>query len=189
MKCKLFLILSIFIHFFSTSSACMDLERKVLERKYKNFITTVRNFEEAKYLTKSLNMNLNLQKSKENKTPKQNDEFDFVFSNSQCKTDGWNKTKINEQSVCPWESEFKRREDRYPFFKEEVKCACKTCSNERGAFPKKLFKCMPIQKTLPVLIKTYQCDSDGYFIWNEEFEEINVACSCALRNKIYSHGL
>ena len=65
MKRKVFLILNLFVHIFSADLACNNPKIEDLEKKY--HISTVRKFNEANYLTKSLDRNSNLRKSMKKK--------------------------------------------------------------------------------------------------------------------------
>lgn len=190
MKSILFLIMNLCVHFFSADLACMDQKIEDLEQIYSDYIIFVQNYDEVIYRMNSPRLYSDLQRSKEKKTINDKVYYDSLFSNSQCNSEERNKTKINEQSVCPWESVVIQRLDRYPFHREVALCTCGTCSSEIDEFPNSLFSCMPISKTLPVLIKKKnKCDSEGYAVWEKKFEKINVACVCGLRNKHYSHGL
>jgi hypothetical protein len=107
--------------------------------------------------------------------------YSHFVENTECLHLNRNKTRINHQSLCPWQYVITHRLDRYPFYRKQVKCTCENCSNIKS---KKDFKCMPIVKTQPVLLRT-GCSQDGYYKWIPSVEEVNVACVCALIRKAY----
>ena len=90
---------------------------------------------------------------------------------------------MNQQSLCPWKYEVKRRPNRFPHYKSVVKCTCDSCQPilDDDLKRKHLYTCHPVLQSQPSLVKG-KCGSDGYYDWKPELEFINVACVCGYSN-------
>lgn len=96
------------------------------------------------------------------------------FENSQCNENVRIRTKISQQSLCPWRYQILYRADKYPFYRSQVKCTCENCSGPNSL----KHECAPVFKFFPILTRV-SCDKNGIFNWSPDTEQINVACVCA----------
>lgn len=108
-----------------------------------------------------------------------------LFDNSQCRYSKRNTTNLAKKSKCPWKNVIEYRENKYPHYVTTARCNCETCNqlgdSQMSSFN---FKCMPVLKATPVLIREKKCGPDGYFIWTPSVEEINLSCFCGIKNNL-----
>jgi hypothetical protein len=91
-----------------------------------------------------------------------------------------NSTKINEISVCPWHTTVDLRRNRYPSMVSHAVCSCDKCLGLNSNKVDKQFKCKPVYKLTPALIRDEQCNSiTGVYDWKPIIEKIAVSCVCA----------
>lgn len=85
--------------------------------------------------------------------------------------------------MCPWKYIVSYRNDKYPFYRAEVKCTCDKCLfRNKNANIHFDYGCQPVYKHMPVLIKK-ECGLDGYYKWFPSTEEVNFACVCTSNKK------
>lgn len=88
-------------------------------------------------------------------------------------------------TTCPRKYQVEYRNNKYPFYIREVKCTCESCRFHNNVANKTLYKCLPVWKEEPVLIRD-KCESGLYF-WREGYEWVNNGCVCAIIQNLNSH--
>ena len=90
--------------------------------------------------------------------------------------------------MCPWKYIVTHRNDKYPFYKTDVKCTCDKClfKNKNTNYIQNNYACQPVFKHVPVLVKK-ECGLDGFYKWLPFVEEINYACVCATNKKWFPY--
>ena len=91
-----------------------------------------------------------------------------------------NMTKINEMAICPWHTKVVTRKDRYPSVVLHTVCNCEKCQRVNTENEDVAYKCQPVYKLSPALIKSHKCNTDtNVYEWIPALEKIAVACVCA----------
>jgi hypothetical protein len=111
-------------------------------------------------------------------------ELSNLVEDIHCNVDSRNRTLINQKAICPWIYTVEKREDRYPFLVSKVKCTCNSCTTSSLKY-NKLYRCVPIMKETPVLVRQMTCSKDGFKEWKPTFENITISCVCAHEHKFY----
>ena len=95
-----------------------------------------------------------------------------------------NNSLIYKRSLCPWYTKIMIREDRYPPFAKEVRCACESCNTKNFKLnpksPNGTYYCLPVMSP-SVGLKRGICGRNGIYEWTPTIENFNVACVCALQ--------
>jgi hypothetical protein len=95
------------------------------------------------------------------------------------------RTDLSTKSLCPWNNEVKKRENKFPEYVLEAICLSKSAIRlDYTNFPSQ-FNCLPVQETRAVLIR--KCNSDGFYKWEPDYERVNVGCICANAINDYIH--
>ncbi len=95
---------------------------------------------------------------------------------------------INQQSICPFKYIVNKRENKYPFYRVQVKCTCDKCTLTKSKFIQNFYSCQPVVKYVPVLIREEnKCDSDGFYRWLPSTEIVNLACVCATNGRWFPY--
>ena len=103
---------------------------------------------------------------------------------TQCSANQRNLTSAHQQSLCPWRYLATVREDRFPASVMEARCTCRSCSPlNLYSLPASFYGCAPVLQTVPVLLKTEECDPDGFVYWKPSLEDLNMACVCSFTRK------
>ena len=108
---------------------------------------------------------------------------------TQCDVKNRTLINLNERSLCPWVYENKKDNHRFPHWRSSVKCTCDKCQPLYGEIAKMKFSsysCFPVSHRVPILLRG-ECGNDGYYKWEENYDDINVACVCALTYPHYQH--
>lgn len=151
---------------------CQNPDQEYLENQYSEYQRFYRKFEETLLKSKGDMRNTNYRLG--------NYSFDNLLDESQCNINDRNTTSVNKRSICPWKYVISGRVDKFPPIKTEAKCTCSKCTTFGNKdLPENMYNCMPVMKSIPVLVKG-ECGPDGYFTWTPSTEEINVACICGL---------
>jgi hypothetical protein len=148
---------------------CQEPEIDYLESLYSEFQTYYNKYEEP--VRKRI-------KSKMHTSEPNASVISRHMENTHCNIDNHNRTELRERSVCPWKIEHIIRADRFPFKIRSVKCTCDKCIAFKKELSSQSFKCEPVFRTFPVLVRD-KCRADGYYGWNTSIEEIAISCTCA----------
>lgn len=95
----------------------------------------------------------------------------------ECPDQPWNEPGVNRRSICPWYYIWNVDADRYPQYTAEARCYhCDECIGLDDDH-----RCEPAHYNILVLRKNpNECDSEGYFKYEAEYESISVGCTCAI---------
>jgi hypothetical protein len=108
-----------------------------------------------------------------------------LFEETQCSMNERQSKLLNEKSICPWRVEIRQRVDKWPALFPEAKCTCSSCNSIGGSeLDKNYYTCMPVVSAVPVLVRLNECDSDGFYKWDENIETVNNACTCSIVSSI-----
>ena len=83
---------------------------------------------------------------------------------------------VQERALCPWFNVINNDRKRYPNELTEARCKCDGCIGGDG-----LSQCEPVYYNVHVLLRTEQCDQEGYYKWQSGWQKISVGCTCARR--------
>ncbi|CAF0871890.1 unnamed protein product [Brachionus calyciflorus] len=159
------------------NARCVDPEESYLSKIYLDYETTFRKYEEIVYKTKA-------QERKRNSTYVYKIPRETLFENTECLMSSRKTFEISKKSLCPWKTEIKYRENRYPFYKLENKCTCSKCTLVGDEIlDTNNFGCVPVTEVIPVLVRG-KCGPDGYYIWEASLEESNMYCTCSFSASI-----
>ena len=81
---------------------------------------------------------------------------------------------LQQRSICPWYNALSEDQRRYPKVLTEARCKCDRCLGVDG-----LSQCEPVYYNVHVLLRTEQCDREGYYKWQSGWQKISVGCTCA----------
>ena len=81
---------------------------------------------------------------------------------------------VQERAHCPWFNVINNDRKRYPNELTEARCKCDRCLGVDG-----LSQCEPVYYNVHVLLRTEQCDGEGYYKWQSGWQKISVGCTCA----------
>ena len=104
----------------------------------------------------------------------------YIYNETQCMILKRPTILLNEKSICPWQVETKYRVDKFPRYLSHAVCTCKRCNSVSDVFLNNMYRCMPVLTPHLVLTMENECDSEGYYIWTEDVELVNVACICGV---------
>jgi hypothetical protein len=109
----------------------------------------------------------------------------LAFGSKRCKDNYSNLTHLNELTICPWHTRIQIRENRYPYMITQSKCNCQNCLHLNTPNEDAVFKCMPVYKLIPALIRDSKCDASvGVYKWKPILERIAVTCVCSRSKEV-----
>lgn len=98
-----------------------------------------------------------------------------------------NSTSDEQKAICPRRYNVIFRRNKFPFYIKQVMCICEKCGiSDYLNLQKNFYKCMPVWKEVPVLIRE-KCQEDGYYYWSPGYEWINSGCTCGTTFKLISY--
>jgi hypothetical protein len=163
---------------------CVDPSTEVLEELYAKFLIKYRRWEED-YLHR-------LRQSGASDSPMPTSTMGMVneeelfedkhfVDDSLCDMDKRNQTRSSTKAMCTWVYKVTERWRRFPRLISQVKCTCSECWHKDRHLSRDEFRCMPVVKRVPVLVRSDECDKNGVFKWTPTTELWNVACTCSQR--------
>lgn len=102
----------------------------------------------------------------------------YFYGTNQClRGSHFNDGDTQERALCPWYNVMNFDMYRVPRVIAEARCSCERCRVLSASV------CEPVYAYVRVLrrnIAMATCTSEGHFLYQESWEKITVACTCAL---------